>query len=144
MKKMIKTLSNIFTGRDDYTYIQFIRYLIVAAVSLLIDSFILFVLTECFQIHYLISGIAGYTTGLIVNYILSVIWVFQKKKYKNKFIEILIFVIIGFIGMGLNEFFLWFFTEILLLYYMISRGISAVFGYIFKFIARKYMLFTTS
>ncbi len=144
MEKIKRKLINIFTGNDDYTYIQFIRYIIVTAASLLVDSLILFVLTESFQIHYLISGIMGYTAGLFVNYIFSVMWVFQKKKYKNKFIEFLIFILIGFIGMGLNEFFLWFFTEILFLYYMISRGISAVFGYIFKFLARKHILFSSS
>jgi len=43
--------------------------------------------------------------------------------------------------MVLNEFLIWFFTEIILLHYIISRAISAVIGYILKFFARKKILF---
>ena len=70
------------------------------------------------------------------------LWVFPKSRLKSRAAEFSIFVVIGLAGMGLNELLLWLFTDVLLLSYLASRLISAVVGYIWKYVLRKAMLFT--
>jgi putative flippase GtrA len=45
------------------------------------------------------------------------------------------------VGLGLNHFFMWFFTEQVGLLYLISKLISAVLVYLWNFLVRKYALF---
>ena len=59
-----------------------------------------------FGIHYLISNLFVLIAGNVVNYILSVGWIFasEKRKMENHlFWKIVIFVLISLFEMGLNE-----------------------------------------
>ncbi len=78
---------------------------------------------------------------MIVNYALSVLWVFPTRKLKSRAVEFGAFVAIGLAGMGINEVLLWLLTDVLRLHYLGSRGISAVVGFVWKFVARKVALF---
>ncbi len=79
--------------------------------------------------------------GLITNYIISTAWVFNNRSVENRHVEFLVFTAIGIVGLGLNEIFIWFFTEKIALHYMISKAISAVLIYLWNFFARKLILF---
>ena len=78
-----------------HLFIQFFRYFGVSGICLLVDTGTLFVLTEYAGINYLISTFIGYSLGLILNYILSVTWVFKTKRMANRPMEFGIFVVIG-------------------------------------------------
>ena len=85
-------------------YVQFFRYIVVSGLSLFVDFVLLYLFTEFVGLNYLISAIIGYSFGMVVNYLLSIFWVFHTRKYKKKtMIEFTIFVIIGLLGLGLNE-----------------------------------------
>jgi putative flippase GtrA len=134
-------IQSLITEKTDHRLIQLFRYGTVTVISSVIDFGILYFLTETFGIHYLVSAVIAYTIGLIVNYALSIIWVFHKKKLKSRVMEFVIFSLIGLLGMGLNELLLWVFTDILQLYFMVSRLISAVIGFGLKYLLRKWILF---
>jgi len=72
---------------------------------------------------------------------LSKLWVFTTSTLKNKKKEFLIFLLIGIIGLLLNNLFLWIFTKIFALHYMISKLISTALVYFWNFFAWKYILF---
>ena len=55
--------------------------------------------------------------------------------------EIGIFTCIGMIGLGLNELFMWAFTERVRLHYLMSKAVATVFVYFWNFFARKFILF---
>ncbi|MFQ6003571.1 MAG: GtrA family protein, partial [Candidatus Zixiibacteriota bacterium] len=55
--------------------------------------------------------------------------------------ELFIFSLIGIVGLGFNELFIWFFTEKVHLYYLLSKIVSTFFVYLWNFFARKYILF---
>jgi putative flippase GtrA len=134
-------LIDLVLRKTDNLIVQFFRYFGVSGICLLVDAGALFVLTEYAGINYLISTFIGYSLGLILNYILSVTWVFNTKRLTNKPIEFGIFVIIGLIGMAINQGVMWLATDLIGLYFMLSRLISAVIGHTWKFFARKYILF---
>ena len=138
----IKTVfEKIFKLKTNNVFIQFFRYFVVSGIALIIDIIILYCLTEYFGVHYLISTLIGNVVGMAVNYILNVIWVFDKRRYNDRRLEFIIFTIIGVVGIGLNEVILWFFTEKVGLYFMNSKWISVGVGFLFRFTLRKCILF---
>jgi putative flippase GtrA len=134
-------MKSLFTEKVDHRLIQLFRYSVVTIVSSAVDFGSLYLLTEPIGIHYLKSAIIAYTLGLIANYALSVMWVFHKKKFRSKVMEFVIFSLIGLLGMGLNELLLWVFTDVLEFYFMLSRLISALIGFVLKYALRKWILF---
>lgn len=134
-------IHSLFVTKNSHRLVEFMRYFLVSVASLSTDFLLLFLLTSVAGIHYLISAVFSYLTGMVVNYLLSTYWVFAKRKLTSRTTEFLIFAIIGIIGLGVNELLLWFFTGVLLLHYMISRIFSAGIGYVWKYIVRKFILF---
>ena len=134
-------ITKLLQERTDNTFIQLFRYTFVGGVAFIVDFCSLYVLTEIFGIHYLVSAALAFLLGLATNYFLSIVWVFHIHTLKNRWYEFGIFTLIGIVGLGLNEFFIWFFTERIHFYYLLSKIVSTVFVYLWNFFARKFMLF---
>jgi putative flippase GtrA len=134
-------LSALLRDRAQGSLVQLFRYGLVSALSLGVDFGGLWLLTDVAGLHYLVSAIASYGAGMLVNYGLSVLWVFPTRKLKNRAAELGAFVAIGLAGMGINEALLWLLTDVLRLHYLVSRAVSAVVGFVWKFVARKVVLF---
>jgi putative flippase GtrA len=101
------------------TYIQLLRYAMVGGCAYAVDFGALYLLTDYFQLHYLLSAAIAFTLGLITNYTLSILWVFSNRTVSNKQVEFLIFALIGVIGLGFNEVTLWFFTGYVHIHYLL-------------------------
>ena len=128
------SFKKILFGKTTNLFIQFFRYTLVGGLAFVVDLVLLFVLTEYAHWHYLVSA-------TLVNYILSTQWIFRSSKIKNKKIEFILFGLIGVIGLGLNNVLLYFFTDLIGLYYMLSKLITAVLVYAWNFLGRRYFLF---
>lgn len=120
------------------------RYGMVSVASLTLDFAVLTALTSLAGIHYLVSAAIAYTAGLILNYLLSTSWVFRSRRVSNRSVEFASFAAVGIVGLGLNQVLMWLFTSGLGLFYPVSRAISAVIGYIWKYLVRKLLLFRGS
>ena len=131
----------LFIQKTNKTIIQLFRYTFVGGLAFLLDITILITLTEFAGIHYLASAAIGFTIGLITNYILSVIWVFDKRRVQNKRLEFTIFLCIGLTGLIFNEFLIWFFTEEATLHYTSSKIVATIIIYFWNFLVRKLTLF---
>lgn len=59
------------------------RYFIASGIALLIDAGTLYLLTRFADVYYLVSAATGFTLGLITIYLLSIHWVFSKRRIKN-------------------------------------------------------------
>jgi len=142
MKVTVKSVSKkLLKDQTDQTRIQLFRYMFVGGAAFIIDFLSLFILTDFFGIYYLISAALAFILGLIANYLLSVSWVFNKRTLENRTFEFGIFAIIGIVGLGLNEVFIWFFTQDLQIYYLYSKIFAAVIILFWNFFARKFTLF---
>jgi putative flippase GtrA len=134
-------IDTVFKGKTDNTYFQLIRYTFVGGLAFLVDFGTLYLLTEFFHLHYLLSAGIAFLLGLITNYLLSIRWVFTARSVRSKKVEFLVFAVIGLIGLGLNELFLWIFTDLLGIYYLLSKILTTIMVYLWNFFARKYILF---
>ncbi|MBN2535793.1 MAG: GtrA family protein [Spirochaetales bacterium] len=134
-------IKKIFKEKTNSLSIQFFRYGIVGGIASVVDYGMMLLFKEVFLVYYLIAGGIGFCAGLVVNYILSILWVFPVKTMENKFLEFAIFGVIGGIGLGLLTLFLWFFTDIVSIDYKISKIIAMILVLFWNFLARKYVLF---
>ena len=136
MKNLIEKLL-----KSEKTHVQLIRYTFVGGIAFVIDFATLYFLTEFLNVYYLASASVAFVFGLIVNYILSIYFVFNKRSLKSKKTEFVIFAIIGVFGLVFNDVSIWFFTEILSLHYLASKIFATVITYLWNFFVRKYSLF---
>jgi len=139
--KLYSIIHSIYKGKTNNTFHQLIRYTFVGGLAFIIDFSTLFFLTNYLNLYYLISAGIAFLLGLTTNYLLSISWVFARRTVENRKLEFMLFMLIGIIGLALNELFLWFFTDILLMYYLISKIITTFFIYLWNFFARKFILF---
>lgn len=127
--------------RSSHLMVEIFRSFVVSGVSFIFDFGLLYVLTDVLGLFYLVSATISYSAGLIVSYFLSVKWAFARRAVDNRAVEFGVFVAIGVAGMGINALILWIWTGLLGLHYMLGRIVSAIIGYIWKFVARKLALF---
>ena len=92
-------------------------------------------------IYYLISGVLSCLISVLLNYIMSTKCVFNQGNIENKVLEFNLFLAISAIGRVFTEILLWLFTDVLGLYYLISKVIAAVIVMFWNFIARRVMFY---
>jgi len=140
-KDLHSNIQYVFKEKTNNTFLQLFRYTFVGGFAFLVDFGTLFTLTEFLKIHYLVSAGIAFIFGLIVNYFLSVKWVFNNRVMDNRLLEFLLFTLIGFVGLLLNELFLWILTDIFLIYYLLSKIVTTAIVYFWNFFLRKVLLF---
>jgi putative flippase GtrA len=103
---------------------------------------VLYILTEYVHLYYLVSATISFLVGIAITYICSKMYIFTKTSIKNKTAEFIIFLIIGIIGLILNNVFLYVFTEYFGLYYMFSKCFVIIITYLWNYFARKKFIFS--
>lgn len=134
-------IQKLFTSKTENTFIQLFRYFFVGGFAFVVDYGTLFVLTEFCGVNYLISAAIAFILGLIVNYLISIIWVFGQRTVENRWIEFAIFSGIGLIGLVLNEAIMYLGSDVLGLYFMLSKLCSTGIVFFWNFFARKIILY---
>jgi len=134
-------LKKIFLQNTDNTFLQLFRYTFVGGIAFIADFGLLYILTEYIHFHYLLSATLSFIVGLIINYSLSKLWVFSSNTIKKRWVEFIVFSLIGIVGLGLNNLFLWIFTDYCSIYYMWSKILTTVIVFFWNFLARKFILF---
>ena len=136
-----RILKILFKDKTSNTFIQLFRYGFVGGIAFLVDFVFLYCLTEFVGLPYLVSAAISFILGLVTNYLLSTVWVFNQRVVANRSKEFIVFSVIGIIGLGFNELIMWFGSSVLPLYYLLSKIMSTVIVFFWNFFARKYILF---
>ncbi|HBK30447.1 MAG TPA: GtrA family protein [Porphyromonadaceae bacterium] len=136
-----KLLHKLLHEPSDNVFIQLFRYGFVGGTAFVVDFSVLYVLTRFAGLYYLLSAAIAFIIGLAVNYLLSISWVFNRRKVNNRFSELFIFTVIGIVGLLLTSLLMWLFTEQAGLFYLISKIITTAIVLIWNFTARKLILF---
>ena len=90
---------------------QIAKFGVVGIIAFLIDFVITLLMSKLFRAAFgmdatkaaLVGAAFGFTISLIVNYILSMKFVFERRDDMDKKKEFVIFLILSLIGMGINE-----------------------------------------
>lgn len=133
-------LRTLLVDKSDRVMMQFIRYGFVAVAAFIVDFGLLFYFTHYLHLYYLLSATLSFSISLVLNYWLSVLWVFSKSAHKRH-VEISLFTLIGIAGLGLNLVIIWFFTSVFGLFYLKSKLLAVVVVFFWSFGARKFLLY---
>lgn len=135
-------LKGIFVTPTKNSFLQFFRYLFVGGIATVVDWGVLFALTEIFHLYYLISAIFAFVAGLVTNFLLSKLLVFQGSETRtNALMEFLGYALIGVVGLGMTELIMFVFTDCMMLYYMLSKAIATMIVLAWNYLARKFLLY---
>lgn len=117
---------------------QLVKFGIVGVIATVIDFAVLTVLTEVFGVYYLTSAAVGFVIATLFNYITSMRFVFTSRfGVGEKHKELIIFVLLSVVGLGLNQFFMWLFVERVEVYYILSKIMATVLVMGWNFHSRK-------
>ncbi len=120
--------------------LQFCKFGLVGTLCFFIDYGVMILLTETSGLGYFLSSAISFTLSVVVNYILSMRFVFKGKDELNKFQEMAIFVALSVVGLALNQMIMWIAVEFFRVFYAVAKIFSTMLVTVYNFISRKLFL----
>lgn len=144
-------LQQLLIHKNDNLFIQFFRSVFVGGLATLVDLGIFYVLAIQFYFHPNLATTISFIFGLIVNYYLTQLWVFNYTP-ESLTKSFTIFTIIGVVGLLLNNFLLYMMIDYQILTHtlkmenpdsikIMAKIIATLVVFIWNFSARKYFIF---
>lgn len=119
---------------------QICKFGLVGVICFGIDYALMIVMTELFHIMYLLSAAISFVVSVVVNYILSMRYVFHGKEDNSRLREMVVFVALSTVGLGLNQLTMWVSVEFFHVFYKLAKVIATFFVMVYNFISRKLVL----
>ena len=133
-------LKGLFITPTHNTVIQAGRALVIGGIAFIGDAGLLYIMALV-GVHYSIGAIAGFIAGVAINYTLSSWIVFTERNKKGKSYEVVMYVIIGVIGLLMTEGILFCMIEKLHAHLMLAKVVATIIVFIWNFTARKLILY---
>ena len=139
----------LFYQKTDNIFIQFLRYCFVGGLATLVEGGALwliqhFIFREQSGFTVYISQGIAFVLGLIANFVLSKLFVFQEKSEKTNAVgEFVTYAVIGVVGLLIKELLLWVFNIQIGWHYMLVRVFSTVIVLIWNYAGRRVLLYRT-
>ena len=134
-------LPQLLSDTTRTTHMQFVRYLFVGAIACAADFGTLVLLAEWCHLDYLLAAAMGFCVGLVINYFLSVGWVFHRRNIRHRQTEFAIFCTVGVAGLAFTELILYAGTNLSGLDYRLSKVFAVGVVLFWNFGMRKLLLF---
>ncbi len=140
VRKCLKILHWNVSSETEHLFIQIFKFAIVGVVATLIDFIFLYLFKELCHLPILLANTLSFVISVLYNYWASLTFVFDVNREKSKKKNFIFFIICSIIGLLLNDLIVWIITDILHIYYMISKVIATIFVMVFNFVTRKKFL----
>lgn len=115
---------------------EIIKFLISGGICFAIDYGTMIFFTEVLGVNYLLSAAFSFTLSVIINYIMSIYWVFDSANKKNRK-TIIIFIGSSIVGLLLNQILMYFCVQKIFLDYRVAKIISTIIVMIWNYIAKR-------
>ena len=120
--------------------VQFLKFSIVGITSFFIDYGLFLLLTYVFDVFYIAASSISFILSTIYNYALSMRYVFQGKETQTAMQKFFIFWVLSFIGLGLNQVFLWACVSPLNMGEWFGKLVATFLVMIYNFVSKKLFL----
>lgn len=91
-----------FTQKSGKLSVQFLRYIVVGGIATVADVGVVMLTANLWGMAEIASNVCGFAAGLIVNYFISILWVFEKSRVTGRVGEFLAYGAIGLVGLLLR------------------------------------------
>lgn len=119
-----------------------IRFGLVGASGIVVNTAILYALTECLGIYYMISSVFAIEASIITNFILNDTWTFEgakKSHMAKRWKRFVSFQLIAVCGVGINLLVLFALTEFAGIYYLLSNIAGIFIAFIWNFLVNRHV-----
>ena len=136
MKGAYETLTNRYPA-----HARIGRFMVAGGLATLVNLGLLYVLTDCFLVWYLLSAIISFVTAFFVSFTLQKFWTFGDSSREGMHVQAGIFLLVAAGNLGLNTLFLYVLVEYALFHYLLAQIIVSVFIAIENFLIYRYVIF---
>lgn len=119
---------------------QFAKFGVVGVIAFVIDYGLMVLLTELFNVNYLISATISFTVSVIFNYVASMRYVFTHKEGLSRRREFIIFVVLSVIGLLINDVLMWAGVDLFGISYLLVKIFATAVVMVWNFVTRKIFL----
>ena len=106
-------MKKLFAQIIKFGFVGGLCFLIDFVITMIVNHLLNAVTGMAFETTATIAGFFGFTISVIVNYVLSMKFVFKRNEDMSRKKEFIIFIILSIIGLGINEVVIWFCTGVL-------------------------------
>lgn len=119
---------------------QFARFLVVGGISFAVDYGLYVVLFHYLGVQYLLASTISFSLSLILNYVLTLKFVFEAKPGRNIALEFTIYIGLNIIALGLNQLILFIAVDGLGISPFVGKLIATAVVLVYNFISRKILI----
>lgn len=119
---------------------QIVRFSLVGFLCFFIDYGLLLALTELAGFHYLVSGALSFAVSVVVNYLLSMKFVYEARARENRTGEFITFVLLSLVGLLINQLVMWVAVEFLGIWYQLAKIGATAIVMVYNFVSRKIII----
>lgn len=120
---------------------EFVKYVAVSGGGLAVDVAALAFGVEILGLPLLTANAISFSLGVVVVYLGSIFWVFNRRRLSNPRTEFILFAAIGLVGLGVNQLALWSVVTATGAFYGLGKLAAAAASFVANFIIRKWVLF---
>ncbi len=135
-------IKSFFFERTQRIQVQFFRSIFVGAFASIIDILCFAILAELLNVYYLFANLFAFLIGLIINYFLSVTWVFTANSSPKRSKQFFQFFLVAIVGLVINQLILWICVDFFYVNMLFSKILATLIAFIWNFTARRYFIFT--
>ncbi|HEU0085984.1 MAG TPA: GtrA family protein [Candidatus Paceibacterota bacterium] len=107
-------------------YWQVGRYLIAGSLATGTNLGVLYLCVNYLGMWYLTSAIISFCFGVVVSYLLQKFWTFQNYSKEGMHKQFTLFFFFALTMLGVNTLLMYFFVDILTIWYMLSQALAAI------------------
>ena len=119
---------------------QFVKFALVGFASLAVEYTLLAWLLQAFHMDYLMATTIAFIVSVVVNYFLSMRYVFEHKDSMSRKREFTIFAVLSAIGLGMNDLYMFIGVGLLNIGTMAMKLISTFFVTWYNYFSRRRFL----
>ncbi|MCU0444905.1 MAG: GtrA family protein [Microscillaceae bacterium] len=142
MEKILKLGTELYQKFTTGVYRQFFKFAMAGAICAVLEMSILVTLSNIYgKDNLLYFNALAYIVAVVLNYLISRAWVFERGKYNTK-VEFLAFCAVATVGLGLNQLIFYWGLQVLTNdFYLLAKIIAIGTVVIWNFFAKKYLVF---
>jgi putative flippase GtrA len=120
--------------------LQFARFLVVGLFSFAVDYGLFFILFHSFGVQYIVASSISFSISLVLNYFLTLKYVFEAKEGRNVAREFAIYIGLNVIALGLNQVILFLTVEGLGASPLVGKLVATAVVLVYNFTSRKLLI----